>query len=93
MYEHTLTHLCTEFNKLNTFSIKTLEAEASSMFLLFTESRYKTSENPLSFALLRALKTYINISKNSKQRTNFVLASVRTLIEHVKGKYLPVHNW
>lgn len=36
-----------------------LQEETSSRFLLFTESRYKTSENPWPFALVIAFKTYI----------------------------------
>ena len=35
-----------------------LQEETSSIFFLFTESRYKTSENPLFFALVNAFKPY-----------------------------------
>ena len=38
------------------------------MFFLFSESRYKTSENPLSFALCIAFKTYATQSKCESER-------------------------
>lgn len=50
-----------------TFTIKTLQEETSSTNLLFTESRYRTSENPLFLALVIAFKTYTQ-KKNDKTK-------------------------
>ncbi len=46
----------------DTFTIKMLQDETSSTYFLFTESTYKTSENPLFFALVNAFKPYISIT-------------------------------
>ena len=40
-------------------TMKILLEETSSIYLLFTESRYNTSENPLLFALFSAFKTWL----------------------------------
>jgi hypothetical protein len=44
-------------NLNGTFTRKMLQEETSSRFFLLAESRYKTSENPLLFALAIAFKT------------------------------------
>lgn len=48
--------------------MKMLHEDTSSRFFLFTESRYKTSENPLFLALLIAFRTYIYKSLVKLQR-------------------------
>lgn len=48
--------------------MKMLHEDTSSRFFLFTESRYKTSENPLFLALLIAFRTYIYKSLDKLQR-------------------------
>lgn len=62
--QHILSINC---NELNTFTMRILLAEASSTYRLFTESRYRTSENPLSFALIMACITYA--TKRQKYRS------------------------
>lgn len=48
----------------DTLTTKMLQEETSSRFFLFTESRYKTSENPWPFALVRAFKTCMKKGDN-----------------------------
>lgn len=43
------------------FAMKILLADASSMKLLFAESKNRTSLNPLFFAFICAFRTYIKI--------------------------------
>ena len=54
-----------------TFTMKILQEETSSMYLLFTESKYITSENPLLFALFSAFKTWLKNKNKNKNKNKF----------------------
>lgn len=53
-----------------TFTRNILEAETSSIFFLVSASRYKTSENPLAFALLMTSSTFFLLQFITKHKTH-----------------------
>lgn len=70
--------------------MKMLHEDTSSRFFLFTESRYKTSENPLFLALLIAFRTYIYKSLDKLQRNlkkKFTIGSKQDITVYKKKKW------
>lgn len=70
--------------------MKMLHEDTSSRFFLFTESRYKTSENPLFLALLIAFRTYIYKSLDKLQRNlkkKFTIGSKQDITVYKKKNW------
>lgn len=56
--------------------MKILQEETSSTYLLLTESKYKTSENPLLFALICAFNT---CSPKARERAKIGVSTLNQL--------------
>lgn len=73
--------------------MKMLHEDTSSRFFLFTESRYKTSENPLFLALLIAFRTYIykslvKLQRNlKKKKKRFTIGSKQDITVYKKKNW------
>lgn len=70
--------------------MKMLQAETSSMCFLFTESRYRTSENPLLFALPSAFRTYRGTRKDDI--IDNIVSRLASLIYVTTSSLVPLHT-